>query len=94
MLRTINVKFSSLETTKIEAWDKMRGKVVRIYSEKGFGFIQGEDKRDYFMHFSAVAKAEWDNFVRCNKRGEEVVVEFTPSESDKGPRAEDVTRYA
>lgn len=28
----------------------MEGKVIKINVEKGYGFIAGEDKRDYFFH--------------------------------------------
>lgn len=81
-------------TTKSESWDKMRGKVSRIYSDKGFGFIKGDDEQDYFVHYTAVSRPDWDEFIKCNNRGEEILVEFTPTKGVKGPRAEDVTRYA
>ena len=32
----------------------MTGTISKVISDKGFGFIQGEDRQEYFMHRSAV----------------------------------------
>src|SRR2546421_597610 len=32
----------------------MTGTIAKVMSDKGFGFIQGEDGQEYFMHRSAV----------------------------------------
>ena len=32
----------------------MTGTIAKVISDKGFGFIQGEDGQEYFMHRSAV----------------------------------------
>ncbi len=54
--------------------------VVKFYNiKKRFGFISGEDGKDYFVHLSGVEKG---NFLR-----EESKVEFEIEESDKGPKA-------
>ena len=37
----------------------MRGTVVRK-TDRGFGFITGEDGRDYFFHVSQLANRTWD----------------------------------
>ena len=29
----------------------MRGFVRKLFSEKGFAFVEGEDERDYFLHW-------------------------------------------
>ncbi len=62
----------------------MKGKIIRLITDKSFGFIRGEDKREYFFHSSAVRNA---NFRELKEQSQ---VEFTNSEGEKGPRAEDV----
>ncbi len=37
----------------------MKGNVVRKISEKGYGFIAGEDKVDYFFHMSDLKNTRW-----------------------------------
>lgn len=62
----------------------MNGKVSRIIADKGFGFIKGEDGKDYFAHRTAFKNI---NFAEVNEGDK---VEFEPSEGAKGPRAEDI----
>ena len=38
----------------------MRGSIVRKVEEKGYGFILGEDEKDYFFHISRVQYCSWD----------------------------------
>ena len=35
----------------------MTGKVSRVLVDKGYGFIAGDDQRDYFFHMSSVDPA-------------------------------------
>lgn len=56
------------------------GRVVRLVREKGFGFLQGSDGREYFFHRSA-AGADFDDLTDGQ------AVEFEEERSDKGPRA-------
>ena len=37
----------------------MKGSVVRKINEKGYGFILGEDKVDYFFHVSDLKNTRW-----------------------------------
>ena len=62
----------------------MTGKVKWFNAEKGFGFIEVEDGKDVFVHFSAIAM---DGF-KTLKDGAEV--EFDVVEGAKGPQAVDV----
>ena len=63
----------------------MKGTVKFFNHTKGFGFITGEDK-DYFVHHSALAEG-----VTIDEGDS---VEFTPEESPKGARANDVKKTA
>ena len=56
--------------------------------EKGYGFIRGEDGKDYFFHYSVLVM---DDFKTAEK-GE--AVEFEIQESERGLRAKDVKKIA
>ena len=60
----------------------MEGKVKFFNRGKGFGFIQGDDGKDYFVHYTAVEKGV---FLNENDR-----VSFEPVEGDRGWKAENV----
>lgn len=62
----------------------MTGTVKRLVSDKGFGFILGEDGVEYFFHRSS---CEDFNALGAGER-----VSFQPGAGQKGPRAEDVER--
>lgn len=62
----------------------MVGKVKWFNAEKGFGFIEGEDGKDVFVHFSAITM---DGYKTLD---EGVAVEFDVIEGAKGPQAVDV----
>jgi cold shock CspA family protein len=62
----------------------LTGTVVRLLADKGFGFIQGPDDREYFFHRSAAPE-----FDRLDVGS---TVHFLPTEAPKGPRAESVVR--
>ena len=63
-----------------------RGKVKWFNDKKGFGFIEHEDGRDVFVHYSVI---DGDGFKTLNE-GEDVEYEFT--EGDKGLTASTVSR--
>ncbi len=63
----------------------MTGSISKVISDKGFGFIQGEDRQEYFMHRSAVRDGSVFEQLR---EGQSVV--FDAGRGDKGLRAENV----
>lgn len=63
-----------------------KGKVKWFNAEKGFGFIEGENGADVFVHFSAIAM---DGYKTLEEGAE---VEFEVVEGAKGPQAANVTR--
>lgn len=65
----------------------MNGKIKRLNTEKGFGFItpDGSDK-DVFFHSSALSGVSFDELQEGN------AVTFETEDSDKGPRAKNVQR--
>ena len=57
----------------------MQGKVKWFNAEKGYGFIEGQDGKDVFVHFSAI---EQEGFKTLDE-GQEV--EFEVVEGARGP---------
>ncbi len=64
--------------------DRETGTVKWFNSRKGFGFIEREGGDDVFVHFSAIGGDGFKNLEEGQK------VEFTVTDGDKGPQAEDV----
>ena len=62
----------------------MQGTVKFFNTMKGFGFITGEDGKDYFVHTSGLADGVT---IR-----DEDKVEFKVVEGDRGPKAEKVKK--
>ena len=60
------------------------GTIVRLLTDKGFGFVSDEGGVEHFFHQSGVQGAAFES-LREGQR-----VEFTVEESTKGPRACDV----
>ena len=63
----------------------INGTVKSWDSSQGWGFIEGEDGEDYFLHISKVRSGQ--NI--CNK----CRVKFDVSQGQRGPEAENVTLY-
>ena len=59
----------------------MEGKIKWFNTQKGYGFIEGDDGEDYFVHHNALGGAH----VRDNDR-----VEFEVVETEKGKQAQNV----
>jgi len=60
----------------------MQGTVKFFNRIKGFGFIKGDDEKDYFVHISAI---EGGKFLNENDR-----VEFDGMEDEKGLKAQNI----
>ena len=65
---------------------EMQGKVKWFNAEKGYGFIEGQDGKDVFVHFSAI---EQEGFKTLDE-GQEV--EFEVVEGARGPQAANVVK--
>ena len=63
----------------------MTGTISKVISDKGFGFIQGEDGQEYFIHRTAVRDGSVFEQLR---EGQPIV--FDAGRGDKGLRAENV----
>jgi CspA family cold shock protein len=65
--------------------DKTTGKVKWFNEAKGFGFIERESGPDVFAHFSAIQGTGFKTLT------EGQAVEFTVTDGQKGPQAENIT---
>jgi cold shock protein len=67
--------------------ERIKGKVKWFHDQKGYGFLTRDDgKGDVFVHFSAVQGSGFKSLAE----GE--AVEFEVVTSDKGPKAQAVTK--
>lgn len=64
----------------------MKGNCKWFNTERGYGFIEGDDHRDYFVHHSEIKTEGYKTLIE----GEPV--EFEESENEKGLLAKDVKK--
>ncbi len=62
----------------------MKGKIKWYNARKGYGFIEGEDKKDTFVHRDSIPDG-----TNLNEGDE---VEYEIEDSDKGPQATNVKK--
>ncbi|MCK4927156.1 MAG: cold shock domain-containing protein [Candidatus Aenigmarchaeota archaeon] len=60
----------------------MEGTVKWFNADKGFGFIEGDDGEDYFVHHTALAEGTGLN--------ENDKVSFEPAQTERGKQAQKV----
>ncbi len=60
------------------------GTVKWFNESKGFGFIEQESGPDVFAHFSAISSSGFKTLAEGQK------VEFTVTQGQKGPQAENI----
>ena len=60
----------------------MEGTVKWFSRDKGYGFIQGDDEKEYFVHKAALSQG---TFIRENDK-----VSFDPAETERGMQAQNV----
>jgi len=69
---------------------KASGVLEKVVSTKGFGFIRGDDHKEYFLHRSEF-KGFWEDLVN-DLNTHPVRLTFTPEKTDKGWRANEASR--
>ncbi|MGX5915049.1 cold-shock protein [Aliidiomarina sp. Khilg15.8] len=65
--------------------DVITGTVKWFNESKGFGFLEREDGPDVFVHFSAINSDGFRSLTEGQK------VQFSVTQGQKGPQAENVT---
>lgn len=61
--------------------ETLKGKVKWFDTKKGYGFITGDDGKDYFLHFSEI---QMEGYKVLN---ESDAVEFNTEQTEKGVKA-------
>ena len=62
----------------------LKGTVKWFNTEKGYGFIAGDDGRDAFVHWSSITGTGFRNLVEGQRVG------FDTEDAEKGPQAMNV----
>lgn len=70
---------------------RMTGQVKRVIAQKGYGFILGQDQREYFFHADDLINTEFSLIVHEVEHSRPVHVTYKPTASEKGMRASNIT---
>lgn len=65
--------------------DRVTGSVKWFNADKGFGFITRSDGKDVFVHHNAIRGEGFKTLTEGQK------VEYSLTDTDRGPQAQDVT---
>jgi CspA family cold shock protein len=83
--KNFTVELISLASENVKAKEGRERGIVKWFDEdRGFGFIQNEKGKDFFVHYSAIWGTGYKSLA------ENQVVEFTSATSEKGLQAKDV----
>jgi len=63
-----------------------QGRIKKLISDRGFGFIEIDGKEDIFFHHSGVLDAKFEGLEEGDK------VSFEVEQNQKGPRAVEVQK--
>lgn len=63
----------------------MEGKIKWYKKEKGYGFITGNDNKDYFVHYTALPEGQEDI-----REKDEIKVSFEVKTTERGTQAVDI----
>lgn len=63
----------------------MNGTIKWYNSEKGYGFISGEDSKDYFVHYTSLPEG-----YQTVKEEQEIKVTFEVKETERGTQAHEI----
>ena len=63
----------------------MKGIVKWFSGKRGYGFVMGEDQKEYFAHYSEIVTNK-----KYKNLPPDVEVEFEPSSNDKGATATNI----
>ena len=75
----------------IDGRQQMTGKIARVLLAKKFGFIRGEDNKDYFFHQTDF-NGFFEDLEADYKISKPIKVTFEPTQGKKGLRAANVVR--
>ena len=80
---TVRLQYSFEKTLEVNV---TTGTIKKVVSERGFGFISGEDGKEYFFHRNSL-----DNTLDFDRLNGGESVTFEIEDSPKGPRANKVS---
>jgi len=63
----------------------MNGVILKVFLTKGYGFVLGEDNQSRFFHVRDLTQKDQFNQLHEGQK-----VTFTPTTTEKGPRATEV----
>ena len=63
----------------------MKGTFKWYNKEKGYGFISGEDSKDYFVHYSALPQDQGNI-----REEDKIEVEFEAKDTQRGVQAQEI----